>query len=861
MIRRKSATFSALAVAASTTLLAMPALAIQPARWTHNSEADFQAGETDNTVVTNLGDVKLASNTRIIGEMPEQASIIYDMQALGDGSLYLAAGPEAKLLRRSGNEIEEVASLGGQQIFALAIYRGELLAGISGENARLAVLRDGELVTLAELADTRYIWNILVQGDSIVLATGATGGVVRITPDKFDAEAEENPGLEVLLEAQQANVLCLGSDKQGRIYAGTDTDGLIYRIGFNDAGEPQPFVIYDADEPEIATLLVMDDGTVFAGTADAEQARPGRLGEAATEPAGRLEAPAAPAPGEQRPPEPGDLPQVPPEAQPIGQDNSNMPATDAGEAGESSDNADTAPETSQAPASPVEVPENETPAGMAAEPAAEVQSPAPAQEQVEQDGPATAEQRDRLREYIRERLQAARKSGSLQAGGRAPRAVRRAMPASGSRSQPISPGRPQQEGNAIYRIDPHGFVTEVFRESVMILRMVRSGNKLIVATGNEGQIFSVNPLTEETTTVVDLEPEQVPAVMLAPDGSVLLGTANPAQLVQLSEGFAGRGTYVSSVLDANQISLWGVLHLAATLPQGASVTVETRSGNVQDPEKAPWSEWSQANVVMPGEGISPLQPREITIDSPPARFMQYRLTLTGDQQTTPVVDRVELAYVTPNLGPKIASIRAAYPDAGPAQRGPGEDAAPPTAMNIEWEAADPNNDTLVYNLEYQPAGAKRYLSVAEDLEENRFEWQTRRIPDGWYILRVTASDRRDNPGDMAKTTSRRSDPVLVDNTPPTLENLAHEVQGDTLLVSGNAVDAFSPIRSIAYAVDDADEYKPVLPGDLIFDSTREQWVVTISDLSPGPHVVTLRVSDVRGNTGYKAMMIDISPED
>src|SRR5690606_8461327 len=55
--------------------------AIQPQTWVHTTESDFEAGEVENVVLTNLGDVKLANDSETIGEFPEQASIVYDVQA------------------------------------------------------------------------------------------------------------------------------------------------------------------------------------------------------------------------------------------------------------------------------------------------------------------------------------------------------------------------------------------------------------------------------------------------------------------------------------------------------------------------------------------------------------------------------------------------------------------------------------------------------------------------------------------------------------------------------------------------------------------------------------------------------------
>jgi outer membrane protein assembly factor BamB len=795
--------------------------AIQPQRFEHTHEADFEPGEVENTLVTSLGDVKLATESKAIGEMPEEASIIYDLQQMADGTVYLAAGPQGKLLKREGDAVVEVADLPDEQVFALGEYDGKLLVAISGETSRLAVLEDGELSTLVELEGVRYIWDTLTppdamfDGPSIVVATGTEGKVLRVKP------GDEAPVTE-LLDAQQANILCLAMDSQGRILVGTDEDGLVLRLEAGEEDGYRAFAMFDASEPEIGALLVSADGSVYVGTADAEQARPGRLEEAKSEEEGRPEEGGADedeaqdpdAPGDAPGDMPGEVPGVEPEPEPI----------------------DEAVEPSEAQA-------DEAKGGDSADADDVVVADPVAVEQV--DAEPTPEQYDRLRELIRDRLSEARKSGQMQAG--ASLGGGGGGSSSASRSRPVSAPAVEKEGNAVYQIDSQGFVREVFRDTVMILKLVEADGKLLAATGNEGQVFVIDPGTGETAVLVDLSSEQVPAMMLADDGTTLMGTANPAELFTLGNSYALRGTYTSPTLDAAQISLWGAMALTADIPEGCSLTVETRSGNVQEPEQAAWS---TAHSLMPDAALPALAPKEVTVQSPPARFLQYRLTLTGTEALTPTVGRVEAAYVTPNLKPVIAKVTAAYPEESE------PDAAPATTMNIEWEASDDNQDPLVYKLDYMPAGSDRALVIEEDLTEMTYEWQTRRVPDGRYIVRVTADDRPDNPGDMAMTATRRASPVLVDNSPPELTTTT-VINGRQIKISGQAKDAWSAIRSLAYSLDDDDEYHAVLPGDLIFDSTQESWEVTISDLSPGPHVLTLRAADTRGNTVYQSVIFEI----
>ena len=178
-------------------------------------------------------------------------------------------------------------------------------------------------------------------------------------------------------------------------------------------------------------------------------------------------------------------------------------------------------------------------------------------------------------------------------------------------------------------------------------------------------------------------------------------------------------------------------------------------------------------------------------------------------------------------------------------------------MKLSWKVTDPNEDRLTYDLHFRAQGSERFLALAKDVEQNRYAWETRRVPDGWYRVRVTAHDGLDNPPDMTRSTSRISDPILVDHTPPRIEATA-TVNGDgRVTLAGAARDERAPIASIAHIRNDAEQYVPVLPDDLILDSTSESFEVTLQDFDPGPHVVTLRVIDTQGNAAYKALTFTV----
>src|SRR5205085_7647072 len=152
-------------------------------------------------------------------------------------------------------------------------------------------------------------------------------------------------------------------------------------------------------------------------------------------------------------------------------------------------------------------------------------------------------------------------------------------------------GQPREGGNAIYRIDKEGLVTEVFRQPVLVLSMIEQDGTLLVGTGSDGLIYQINPTAEETVVLAKVEPKQVMCMLPASDGRVLLGLANTGGIDAMTKGFASEGTYTSAVLDASQVSRFGKIQLHGSLPKGTSLKVFTRSGNVSEVTDIGWSKW------------------------------------------------------------------------------------------------------------------------------------------------------------------------------------------------------------------------------------------------------------------------------
>jgi hypothetical protein len=820
-------------------MLVVPAFGVTTMYWTQTNEADFSSGNLDGVVATNLGNLKLSRAVKTLFDEDPHISVVYSMAQTPNGTIYAGTGPEGVLLSIKDGKTSTVLNFtaagandanqnaddagGEKNIFALCAEPNDaLLIGTGGSMGRVLRLDPGsnKPKELFRNDAVQYVWGIVRTDDGkIYAATGPSGKIYEISPDGSS---------KVLLDTGENNVLCLISDGHDLLFAGTGRHGLVYRIN-RKTGES--FVLYNAPESDVQTLALDAKGNLYAGTAEAKD-----------------------------------------ETQPESSDTDNERNGHPEEAETGVPIAPQEPHNSAPPPGPVPVP-----------------NPNPGQPNPIPKNPRSAVPQSTRYLAIAHpgdaRIILADDPGDGGGDNPGPPSHGMPRPVPGPQTQPADNGQPhppeenpaptgepRAEGNAIYKIDPQGFVTEIFRQPVLVMGMIESKGVLFVATGSEGQVYQVNPDAEETVVLAKVDAKQVTSLLAAKDGNIYLGLANVGGVATMSSGYADKGTYTSSLLDASQISRFGKIQLHGTLPTGTALTVATRSGNVKEPLEKGWSNWS---AEIPATEF-------VQVNSPPARFLEYRLTFSSNAgKSTPMVENVNIAYQTPNLPPVVKSVKIINPAApdqgnangganGPAAAGGGDADAgggsgpavrfPPTRhLTINWEASDPNNDTLVYTVYFRLVGSSEWIVLKDKLTDTSYDWDNRMVADGRYEIKVTASDAPSNTVADAKTTSRISDPVVVDNTAPIIGPIKTKVAGNSVHLETTVDDAQSVVGEVVYSVDSAKDWQFALPVSNIYDSPEAQMSFDIPGLSPGKHQVTLRATDSHGNQSFATVFVTIDP--
>ena len=432
-----------------------------------------------------------------------------------------------------------------------------------------------------------------------------------------------------------------------------------------------------------------------------------------------------------------------------------------------------------------------------------------------------------------------------------------ATPAPGSAATPPRPtpllltlAAPQLTGGSeVYQILPDGYPRKMWShpQDLAYALALDAQGKPIVATGNNGVVYRIDS-DHAYTRLVDLEPSQITALVSAPDGQIWAASGNIGKVFSIGPGRETSGTFESDVLDAGAFTYWGRV-LAE--PEGApGVTIESRTGNLARVQRN-WSPWASLSANR--------------IASPPARFLQYRLTLSGPGE----VRQIYLAHQPRNAAPSIDAVEmtpanyrfpAASGVSAPANPtltlpaigrrtstgGAVEAVAPAMTwakgnLGVRWQATDENGDQLQFRVEIRGVNETGWKLVRDKVRERYVSFDSTAYPDGRYVIRISANDSPSNPPDATLSAVREADTFQIDNSAPEITGLTAGRTNGRLDLRFHAKDALSWLGKAEYSINGGD-WLVVDPTTRLTDSMEHDYRVIV-DAAAGESTVAVRVND------------------
>jgi hypothetical protein len=415
-------------------------------------------------------------------------------------------------------------------------------------------------------------------------------------------------------------------------------------------------------------------------------------------------------------------------------------------------------------------------------------------------------------------------------------------------------------GSELTRIAPDGFPSKLWSDGTEVIYSIclDGSGKPVLGTGNKGSVYRVESELV-STKLLTLAPTQVTALVAVPKGPIVAVTGNIGKVYSIGPELEKDGTLESEVMDAGVFSEWGRVE-PKLVANGGTVKWETRSGNV-DRAQSNWSPWAPV-----GERVV----------SPAARFLQYRMTLTGGAELV----NVELAYLPRNIAPLVEAIEVtpanyrfpiSVPGVSPASTLslPGMSGSSSSSSSVpssdpgavtlnyskgsqgaRWKAGDANGDSLVYTVEIRGRGEKDWKLLKDEVTARHLSWDSQAFPDGEYQLRVTASDSPSNVPAKAQRHMLESDWFLIDNSVPRITEL--RAQGST--VTWTATDDGSILQKAEYALNGG-EWTIVEPVSRLQDSKQLRYSLPVTKVAGKETVVAVRVTDYADNVAVAKTLV------
>lgn len=397
-----------------------------------------------------------------------------------------------------------------------------------------------------------------------------------------------------------------------------------------------------------------------------------------------------------------------------------------------------------------------------------------------------------------------------------------------ARTKRLKPGK-----GTVFVLGHDGHIEELGQfEDGHVSALAIDGNDAVQAgLAQEGRIVRLSR-SGDRALWADVDERQIVAIKLG--GSAPHIVSSDGVAVYRVKPPETEGEWLSAALDAKAPARFGELIFRAS----GSVKMATRSGNTETPD-ASWSAWSADSTAS-----------SAPIKSPPARFVQLRAKLLGEAE----LYAVEAYYLPQNLPARVRNVRV-KPSKGDAAKGPS------SVMTLTWDVDNPDDDKLRYRIEVQREGQSSFLPQLREhevLEQTEYAWETRGLPDGYYRVRVSASDEAENPEPYATVSRAQSAPLLVDTHPPQLLDMRFELgnPGGPGKLTGRALDGVGPIARLEIAIDSG-LYRPFFPTDDLLDRREERFALSIARLAPGLHTISVRATDAAQNATIAALEVSV----
>jgi sugar lactone lactonase YvrE len=220
------------------------------ATWEMNTYQDFLKGRFQGISLDRDGRLTLAPKLETIFSSGQPT--IWSIARAPDGSIYAGTGHRGRVYQITPSGANNLVWTSDQpEVFAVAVDPGGILYAATSPDGKVYRIEKGK-ATEFFAPQAKYIWSLAFSKDgSLFVGAGNPATIYRV---------DKTGKAETYYETGQSHVTALAFDSHDNLLAGTEPNGILYRISAKD----KAFVLYNANLPEIRSIVPLPDGTIYA---------------------------------------------------------------------------------------------------------------------------------------------------------------------------------------------------------------------------------------------------------------------------------------------------------------------------------------------------------------------------------------------------------------------------------------------------------------------------------------------------------------------------------------------------------------------------------------------------------------------
>jgi hypothetical protein len=454
-----------------------------------------------------------------------------------------------------------------------------------------------------------------------------------------------------------------------------------------------------------------------------------------------------------------------------------------------------------------------------------------------------------------------------------------AKPKESSAETAISPAPAEkfQGRSSLQRFSVNGFPEMLAsRSGVAFYRICRMGDLLVISGGEQGEMSGYDLVNRLSLTFAGSASSQVNALEPVPGspGRFFAIRNNAPGFALLDFNASMPRTAETERVDLGSQARLGALRFNRVRDLDAaqlSISIRTTNGAVETDGWSPWIPMANADGWR--------------AEAPNGRYVELKLAVSAESKPTLELDKATIYFLPQNHRPQLQEFRmlsANFEIVVPPEMAPpvvttvgqliqsaeregerrksgflgSQIVASPGTRVAFWTVNDPDGDNLVYTFSIRRDGDPAWTDIAVDSKDSYVQFDTLHLQEGTWFTRLVAKEAAPRPEAERLSVTFETDDLVVDHTPPVIEEASVRREAGKVFVTIRGRDALSLLDSAEFDFNNGVRETVEQPADGILDGREETFVLELPlDRLAGATSVEVTLYDSAGNGATRRLSL------